>query len=90
MLTWHNSCGYFMNKPIVHLKLCICQDGDNNKHGTSGQGSSSQSNQPFVADEKQKKSNHNKATTGTQPSRPQEKTNEQSSNRNMSVGNAKE
>jgi len=38
--------------------------GDNNKHGTSGQGSSNQSNQPFVADnEKQKKSNHAKDQT---------------------------
>ena len=65
--------------------------GDNNKHGTSGQGSSNQSNQPFVADnEKQKKSNHAKNQTGGSPSDPQEKTQDQSSNRNISIDNAKE
>jgi hypothetical protein len=65
--------------------------GDNNKHSTSGRGSNNQSNQPFVADnEKEKKSNHNKATTGTEPSSKQEKTGDQSSNRNMSVDNGKE
>ena len=65
--------------------------GDNNKHGTSGRGSSNQSNQPFVADDaKQKKSNHSKKQTGTQSSRQQGKTRDQSSNRNISVDNAKE
>ncbi len=65
--------------------------GDNNKHGTSGQGSSHQSNQPFVADDaKQKKSNHVKKHTGGQPSQQKEKTQDQSSNRNMSIDNAKE
>jgi hypothetical protein len=65
--------------------------GDNNKHGTSGRGSSNQSNQPFVADDaKQKKSNHAKEKTGGKPSRPQEKTQDQSSARNMSIDNAKE
>jgi len=65
--------------------------GDNNKHATSGRGSSNQSNQAFVADsEKQKKSGHNKNTTGGRPSKQQEKTSDQSSNRNMGVDNAKE
>jgi hypothetical protein len=65
--------------------------GDNNKHGSSGRGSSNQSNQPFVADDaKQKKSNHAKKQTGTNRSKRQEKTKDQSSNRNMSVDNAKE
>ncbi|HEY6978681.1 MAG TPA: hypothetical protein VH396_20430 [Chitinophagaceae bacterium] len=65
--------------------------GDNNKHGSSGRGSSNQSNQPFVADDaKQKKSNHAKKQTGTKPSRRQEKTQDQSSNRNISADNAKE
>ena len=65
--------------------------GDNNKHGTSGQGSSNQSNQPFVADnEKQKKSKHAKDATGGKPSTPQEKSEDQSSNRNISIDNTKE
>jgi len=65
--------------------------GDNNKHGTSGRGSSNQSNQPFVADDvKQKKSNHAKEQTGGKPSKQQEKTADQSSNRDRSVDNAKE
>ena len=65
--------------------------GDNNKHGTSGEGSSNQSNQPFVADDaKQKKTNHAKKHKGGQPSQQKEKTQEQFSNRNMSVDNAKE
>jgi hypothetical protein len=64
--------------------------GDNNKHGTSGQGSSNQSNEPFVADDaKQKKSNHSKKQTGTQPSKQKEKTQDQSSNRNISLDNTK-
>lgn len=59
--------------------------GDNNKHGTSGRGSSNQSNQPFVADgENQPKSNHGKQTGG-KPSEPQEKTQAQSANRNRSL-----
>jgi hypothetical protein len=63
--------------------------GDNNKHGTSGQGSSNQSNEPFIADnEKQKKSNHTKNQTGRSHSEQQEKTRDQSSNRNVSVDNA--
>ncbi|TKK71464.1 hypothetical protein FC093_00085 [Ilyomonas limi] len=57
--------------------------GDNNKHGTSGQGASNQSNQPFVADgQDELKSNHNKHQTGGEPSIPQAKTVDQSANRN--------
>jgi hypothetical protein len=64
--------------------------GDNNKHGSSGRGSSNQSNQPFVADnEKQKKSNHAKGQTGGKPSTQQGKTKDQSSDRNLSIDNAK-
>jgi hypothetical protein len=38
--------------------------GDNNKHDSSGRGSSNQSNQPFVADDaKQRKSNRAKKQT---------------------------
>ena len=56
--------------------------GDNNKHGSSGQGGSNQSNQAFVADgENQQKSNHNRNQTGGEPSAPQAKTSDQSSNR---------
>jgi hypothetical protein len=65
--------------------------GDNNKHGTSGQGSSNQSNQPFVADgEKQEKSNHAREQTGGKPSKGQEKTRDQAADRNASIDNAKE
>ena len=58
--------------------------GDNNKHGTSGQGSSNQSNQPFIEKDKERKSNHGQQTGG-QPSQPQEKTDAQSANRNRSL-----
>lgn len=65
--------------------------GDNNKHGSSGRGSSNQSNEALVADnEKQKKSNHAKEQKGGTPSRPQQNTRDQSSDRNMSIDNAKE
>jgi hypothetical protein len=49
--------------------------GDNNKHGTSGQGSSNQSNQPFVTGgEKESASNHSRKQTGGSPSVEQSKT----------------
>jgi len=56
--------------------------GDNNKKGSSGRGSSNQSNQGF--DGKQPKSSHGKQTGGS-PSTPQAKDEEQDSNRNVSV-----
>lgn len=57
--------------------------GDNNKHGTSGQGASNQSNEPFITDgHDDPKSNHNKHQTGGKPSEPQAKTVDQSANRN--------
>jgi len=60
--------------------------GDKNKHGTSGQGASNQSNQPFVADnENQEKSNHSKHHTGGKPSESQEKSVDQSADRNVST-----
>ena len=46
--------------------------GDKNKRGTSGQGSSNQSDQPFIGSSKHPKSNHNKKRTGHWPSDPQE------------------
>ena len=58
--------------------------GDNNKHGTSGQGTSNQSNQPFVTSDNKQKSNHGQQTGG-QRSQPQEKTEAQSANRNRSL-----
>jgi hypothetical protein len=42
--------------------------GDKNKRGTSGQGSSNQSDQPFIGSGKHQKSNHNKRQTGGWPS----------------------
>ncbi len=60
--------------------------GDNNKNGTSGQGASNQSNQPFVADgENEPKSNHNTKVTGGEPSEPQQPTEAQSANRDHSI-----
>lgn len=57
--------------------------GDNNKHGSSGRGSSNQSNEAFIADaENQPKSNHGEQTGGKR-SEPQDKTQDQSSNRNI-------
>ncbi len=57
--------------------------GDNNKHGSSGRGASNQSNQPFGSSEQKGKSNHRQETGGT-PSQPQEKSGDQSSDRNLS------
>jgi hypothetical protein len=45
--------------------------GDKNKRGTPGQGSSNQSDQPFIRSEKHPKSNHNKKQTGGWPSDPE-------------------
>jgi hypothetical protein len=55
--------------------------GDNNKRGSSGRGSSNQSNQGAAGD-KTTKSNHGKQTGG-QPSKPQKKTKDGSVERNM-------
>ena len=67
--------------------------GDNNKHSSSGQGASNQSNQAFVADgEKQPKSNHKKGNkiTGGKASEPQAATEEQDANRDHSTEGQKE
>lgn len=63
--------------------------GDNNKHGSAGRGASNQSNQPFIGQDKEQKSNHGKQTGG-QPSQPEEKTHAQSANRNRSLDGEKE
>lgn len=57
--------------------------GDNNKHGSSGQGASNQSGQGHEAD--RQKMNHSRDQTGGQPSQPQHKERDQSSDRNQSV-----
>ena len=55
--------------------------GDNNKNGSSGQGASSQSNQPLAGDDKtQPESNHGKKTGG-EASKPQAKTGDTSAHR---------
>ena len=59
--------------------------GDNNKKGTSGQGTGNQSNQGFKAPASREKSNHGDRT-GEQRSEPRRKTMDQSSNRNTSSG----
>jgi len=60
--------------------------GDNNKHGTSGQGSSNQSNQPFITgSDKEPKSNHGKKQTGGKPSVAENKKASQDANRDHSV-----
>ncbi len=58
--------------------------GENNKNGTSGQGSSNQSNQAIGSQEKHPKSNHGTETGGS-PSEEQDKTQDQDANRNSSV-----
>lgn len=58
--------------------------GDNNKNRTSGRGASNQSNQGFTGPAQNEKSNHGKQTGGKQ-SEPQQKTSDQSSNRNTNV-----
>ena len=64
--------------------------GDNNKHGSAGQGATNQSNQPFVKDEgDQPKSNHNKKQTGGKPSDPSPKTADQDANRDIHLKDQK-
>lgn len=58
--------------------------GDNNKKGSSGQGSSNQSNQAFSPADAKGKSNHGEKTGGKK-SDPQTKTTDQSANRNRST-----
>jgi hypothetical protein len=84
-VVWHNYCTgvyyYFI------LKLFVMPGrGDNNQHGSAGRGSSNQSNQGFNNDEGGKqKSNHARKQTGTRPSQPSPKTEDQDANRNQSL-----
>ncbi|HEX2536199.1 MAG TPA: hypothetical protein VHK69_20805 [Chitinophagaceae bacterium] len=59
--------------------------GDNNKNGSSGRGASNQSNQPFGSNPDMGKSNTGRSQKEGQASRPQEKSLDQSSNRNRST-----
>jgi hypothetical protein len=58
--------------------------GDNNKHGSAGRGSSTQSNQPFGQAAKAPKSNHGEQTGGKR-SVPEHKKKDASSNRDHST-----
>ena len=60
--------------------------GDNNKHGGSGRGASNQSGQAI--DKQSGKMNHGKQTGG-QPSEPDSRERDQSSDRNQSIERAK-
>ena len=60
--------------------------GDNNKHGISGGGASNQSGQPV--EKSSGKMNHGDQTGG-QPSQPQGRERDQSSDRNQSTERAK-
>ena len=62
--------------------------GDNNKKGTSGQGSSNQSGQGFAATPDRQKANHGQQTGGSR-SEEQNKQQEQESNRNTSSNKEK-
>lgn len=65
--------------------------GDNNKHGSAGRGASNQSNQGFNGSEDgNKKSNHSRNETGTQPSTPSPKTADQDANRNQALKDTKD
>lgn len=58
--------------------------GDKNKRGTSGQGSSNQSNQGFAGDgASQRKSNHSKVETGGKPSDPSPRTADPDAHRDL-------
>ena len=59
--------------------------GDNNKKGSSGRGSSNQSNQAFGSADQKGKSNHGEQTGG-RPSEKQPKKADQSAYRNQSTG----
>lgn len=72
---------------ILSFKTYIMSGrGDNNKNGTSGQGSSNQSNRGF--NKKQPKSNHGRQAGG-KPSVPQAKEEDQDSNRNVVIDESK-
>jgi hypothetical protein len=58
--------------------------GDNNKKGSSGRGSSNQSNQAFGSSDQKGKSNHGEQTGG-RASEKQPKKQDQSANRNQGV-----
>ena len=58
--------------------------GDNNKKGSSGRGSSNQSNQAFGSSHQKGKSNHGEQTGG-RASEKQPKKQDQSANRNRGV-----
>ena len=58
--------------------------GDNNKKGSSGPGSSNQSNQAFGSSDQKGKSNHGEQTGG-RASEKQPKKQNQSADRNQSV-----
>jgi len=58
--------------------------GDNNKHGSAGRGASNQSNQAFGSSDQKGKSNHGEQTGGKR-SEPEEKTQDQSANRNQRI-----
>lgn len=63
--------------------------GDNNKAGSAGRGAGNQSNQPFVNSANREKSNHG-TQSGEKPSKPQQKTRDQSSSRDRSVETEKD
>lgn len=62
--------------------------GDKNKQGTSGRGSSDQSNQPFPDDEGKQPSG-NKNQTGGKPSEPSPRTVDQDSQRDLHLKESK-
>lgn len=63
--------------------------GDNNKRGSSGQGSSNQSNQGFP-DNKGGKSNHSRHQTGGEPSKQQPASADPDANRDRHLGTKEE
>jgi hypothetical protein len=78
--TANNYIPYLLTKIII-----MSGRGDNNKKGSSGRGSSNQSNQAFGSSEQRGKSNHGEQTGGKRSER-QPKDKDQSSNRNRSTG----
>ena len=67
------------------LKLFVMSGrGDNNKHGSAGQGAGNQSNQGFIADgQDQPASNHSKKPSGGKRSTDQAKTADPDADRNQ-------
>jgi len=85
LFLWHNYCAIILVFYLIIQNNYDMARGDKNKRGTSGRGSSNQSNQGFIRGGKHPKSDHNKKQTGGWPSEPQERRTTSDADRNRSI-----